>query len=280
MRTIHRLFPVAAVTAMIALIAARSMRSRSDTICDEQRARVPETGSLFRFPAEPPTGPGTRRDRRGGLADGVRWHRPHAQPRRPRGVIQGPLAFTEMRLTFDNPEEPRPRGHVPHHAAAGRGDQPLRDGADGELAGGRGRREAGGAPRLRGLPPPQAGPGAARAGRGQRVLGAGVPDPGRTATRSSSSRTRRSWPPARRTRLPLRGLPKVAQARRAWSRAPATTRRCSAQIHLENAAPDRDLVVEPAKMRPGDGVRAGDLVAPARAAGAARSAPIRVKPAS
>ena len=90
------------------------------------------------------------------------------------------------------PREPRARGALPHHAAAGRDHQPLRDAHRRPLAGGRGRRAAGGARRLRGLPAPPAGPGAAGDGGGQRVLGARVPHPGRRRPRSSSSRTRRS----------------------------------------------------------------------------------------
>ncbi len=75
------------------------------------------------------------------------------------------------------PREPHARGTLPHHAAVGRDHQPLRDARGRPLARGRGRRAAGGAHRVRGLPAPAPGPGAAGDRGRQRVLGAGLPDP-------------------------------------------------------------------------------------------------------
>ena len=93
-----------------------------------------------------------------------------------RTVIEEPLAFTELHLKFHNPEPRRREGRfeitLPQRAA----DLALRDARRRRPAGGRGRRAAPRAAGLRGLPAPQAGPGAAREGRGQRVRRARLPD--------------------------------------------------------------------------------------------------------
>ena len=44
-----------------------------------------------------------------------------------RAVVDGPLAFTELHLTFPEPEDRDPRGPVRDHAARRRRDQPVRD---------------------------------------------------------------------------------------------------------------------------------------------------------
>ena len=159
-------------------------------------------------------------------------------------------------------------------------DQPLRHADRRSLAGGRGRRAAGGARRLRGLPAPPPGPGAARGEAGNEFSARVFPIPP-AATKElivsySQELTRASEP----YRLPLRGLPQLGSAvdpragrqdaRRAGG-APASSlggaaRRSarSSRSTKRDFRPDRDFEVAhtgaprppgPARREPGGGAR-------------------------
>src|SRR5262249_42470100 len=89
---------------MVALVAVRARRDPPAPVTREDlRPRVPETGSLFRFPSEAPA----RTDRAAApsisltASDGTGLVLASFDAR---GVVEGPLAFTEVRLAFDNPE--------------------------------------------------------------------------------------------------------------------------------------------------------------------------------
>ena len=176
----------------------------------------------------------------------LRRHRAQARVAPRRGSGRGSARAHRAPSHVREPGGPRPRGHVPHHAAAGRVAQPLRDEDRRRLAGGRGRREAGGAPRLRGLPPPQAGPGAAwsraratssrrassrspraarrrsssrtaEAARGRRAVRAAAPRPARSSARSTSNahvRRREGRGDGRQDRRALRAPSAALHARR------------------------------------------------------------------
>ena len=111
------------------------------------------------------------------VADRVRRHRAAADLAVGAGGGRGAAGLHRAAPGVSQPRGPGARGPLPHHLAAGRGDQPLRHEDRRPLAGGRGGRAAGGAAGLRGLPAPPAGPGAAGDRGGQRVLGARVPHP-------------------------------------------------------------------------------------------------------
>ena len=164
--------------------------------------------------------------------------------------------------------EPRvahPRGHVPHHAAAGRLAEPLRDEGERRVARGRGRREAGRAPRLRGLPPSQAGPRAHGAGRRQRVLRARVPDPGERDQGDhdrvhGDGRDRRSV----RASAPRPAAARHARHRRARRRQPEGARPAAAATSASACTssasrPAGDFVVEGTKLPRSAGLRSGDM---------------------
>ena len=116
-------------------------------------APADEPHRLRRYGASSHRAHGARGDRRTALV-----HRDAPRLRQPRGSHH--------------------RGELQHHAAGGRVARALCDEARRRVARGGGRREEGGARGLRGLPAQEAGSGAARAGGGERVLGAGVSDPG------------------------------------------------------------------------------------------------------
>ena len=189
------------------------------------------------------------------------------------GVLEPPLAFTELHLTFENPRDERDRGALPDRPAAGRGAQPLRHEDRRRLAGGRGRRAAGGARR-----PTRTSCTAGRTRRcwSRRRATSSPPasSPSRPAgARRSSSPTRTRWrggralrpPPAR----PLRGRP----ARRPRApRRPARHRRAGEQSRRRGQraprgraaqadwTPDRDFEIGQDRVAAALGLRDDNLV--------------------
>src|SRR5215212_5217679 len=103
-RKVYGVVGVAAVAVVVVLIAARSLSDRSiGASPDDARARVAEQGSLFRFASEPPAKASRREAASVSLtaSDGTGLKLTSFDSR---GVVEGPLAFTEVRLAFDNPE--------------------------------------------------------------------------------------------------------------------------------------------------------------------------------
>src|SRR5262245_24711062 len=90
------------MAAMIAIVVVRAGRSSVDARRDDA-GRLVESGGLWRVPVEAPA----KGDRPPAAAlsltasDGTGLTLASYASR---GVIEGPLAFTEVRLAFDNPE--------------------------------------------------------------------------------------------------------------------------------------------------------------------------------
>ncbi len=70
---------------------------------EEEPARLAETGSLWQFAAEAPKAAARKRSASLSLtaSDGTRLKLASLDAR---GIVQGPLAFTEIRLVFENPQ--------------------------------------------------------------------------------------------------------------------------------------------------------------------------------
>ena len=205
-----------------------------------------------------------------------------------RVVVEDPLAFTELHLAFRQPRGPGARGPLPHHPAAGRGDQPLRHEDRRPLAGGRGGRAAGGPRR-----PTRTSCTAGRTRRCSRPRPATssrpacFPIPARATKELIVSYSQELTRAGEPYRLPLRGLPRLGALRgrvrwwpapprrgrpRTWAaRVPATR---SSSCDRDGFTPDRDFEVAAGQRRARLGLRHENLVV-ARVRGAGRDAAAR-----
>ena len=159
------------------------------------------------------------------VADRVRRQRARGHARRGEGGGRRAARVHRAAPVLPQPREPPPRGHVPDHAAGARRGVAVRDGERRPVDGGRGRREAARAPRVRRLPAPPAGSGAAREGRRQSVHREGVPDRGE----------RRQ---AHRDQLQPGAAGRAVHA----AAARAAEERAQVDVELEDARPDGKLV--------------------------------------
>ena len=95
--------------AAVRLAAAR----RTPSLANPSASRLPRRA--------PRTQPGRRpRGRAAARPHRLRRHRPAPGRARAPRRGRGPLAFTELHLTFENPEDRGDRGALPHHPAARR----------------------------------------------------------------------------------------------------------------------------------------------------------------
>ena len=176
-------------------------------------------------------------------ADGLRRQRAGARARRREGRGRGAARVHGAPPLLPQRRGPRPRGHVPDHAARARRGLAVRDGERRALDGGRGRPEADRAPRVRRLPAPPPGSGAAREGGREPVHREGVPD---RAPRREAPR-RRLQPGA------ARGAVRAAAARVAEDRARrgrARGGRDRRRAHV--AAPRRARLAARSRLRGGE----------------------------
>jgi hypothetical protein len=268
-RKIYLLFPVAALAAMIAIVTARAYRSGGIEARRDDAGRVVETGSLFRFaddgPARVEAAPAPALSLTASDGTGLKLAVLDA-----RGVIDGPLAFTEVRLAFDNPEARTLEGTfritLPQGAAISR--FAMRQGErwqEGEVVEKQAARQA-----YEDFLHRRQDPALLEQAAGNEFSARVFPIPPSGRKELIVSYSQELGPDAPYA-LSLRGLPQVQKLDAVVSRA-GDDAPILGQIHLENAVPDRDLAVEPSKLRPGDGLRAGELVLlrvqPAAAAGA------------
>jgi hypothetical protein len=254
---LHALIPVAAIGAMVALVAVRARHeTQAFAARDDLRARVPETGSLYRFPDEAPA----KTDRAPApsisltASDGTGLVLASYDAR---GVVQGPLAFTEVRLAFDNPEARTLEGTfritLPQGAAISR--FAMRQGEawqEGEVVEKEAARVA-----YEDFLHRRQDPALLEQAAGNEFSARVFPIPPKGRKELIVSYSQELRPEAPYT-VALRGLPKVTRLDAVVSRA-GDDAPLLGQIHLEDAAPDRDLVVDPGKLGLGDGLRAGDL---------------------
>ena len=164
-----------------------------------------------------------------------------------KAVVEGPLAFTELHLYFHNPEDRRREGTFQITLPPARGGVAVRDGERRPEDGGRGRREAARASRVRRLPAPPPGSGAAREGRGQSVHGEGVPD--RAEGRQAHRDQLQPGAAGRAYVLPLRGLPKTERVDVALRCAARTASMLEQTLSERDWLPDRDFVVDGSSIR-------------------------------
>ncbi|APR79240.1 Hypothetical protein A7982_04587 [Minicystis rosea] len=256
MRKAHFFIPVVAMAAMVALMAVRAKRSGIGV--QREAARGPaESGALFRFPAD-----ASAKGERAQLAalsltasDGTGLTLASYDAR---GVIEGPLAFTEVRLAFDNPEARTLEGTfritLPQGAAISR--FAMRQGEswqEGEVVEKQAARRA-----YEDFLHRRQDPALLEQAAGNEFSARVFPIPPHGRKELVVSYSQELGPEAPYA-MTLRGLPRVTKLDAIVSRT-GDDASILGQIHLENAAPDRDLVIDPATLGAGDGVRAGELV--------------------
>ncbi|HEU4408182.1 MAG TPA: AgmX/PglI C-terminal domain-containing protein [Polyangiaceae bacterium] len=254
--------------------------SRGDDVARPSldRVRIAESGSLYRFASE-----AAERGERGEKGEKKKGDEPAASialtasdgtglklaALDSRGVIEGPLAFTEIRLAFDNPEDRTlegtfrvtlPQGATISRFAMRQGDRWQ----EGEVVEKQAARRA-----YEDFLHRRQDPALLEQAAGNEFSARVFPIPARGRKELIVSYSQEITPEAPYV-VPLRGLPQVgkldAVVARAGDDAPLL-----GQVHLENAAPAHDLAVDAAKLGAGDGVRAGELallrVRPAAEAG-------------
>ncbi|MBW2459315.1 MAG: AgmX/PglI C-terminal domain-containing protein, partial [Deltaproteobacteria bacterium] len=175
-----------------------------------------------------------------------------------RGIVQGPLAFTEIRLAFDNPDSRTVEGTfritLPQGAAISR--FAMRQGdrwQEGEVVEKQAARRA-----YEDFLHRRQDPALLEQAAGNEFSARVFPIPaeGRKELIVSYSQELGSAAPYR---LMLRGLPKIGKLDAVVTGMGAAESVLD-EIHVEDATPDRDLVVEPARLEPGEGLRSDELV--------------------
>ena len=256
MQKLSRIILILTVTSLAVAITARSWRSSRDTSSGSSPAPGAERGSLPRF-ANDASG-----DHKGGESAAVTLTASDGTGLTlaafdSRGVIEGPLGFTEVRLAFDNPEDRTLEGTfritLPQGAAISR--FAMRQGdhwQEGEVVEKQAARRA-----YEDFLHRRQDPALLEQAAGNEFSARVFPIPPRGRKELIVSYSQELGPEAPYVVL-LRGLPRVAKldavVARSGDDAPFL-----GQVHLEGAAPDRDLVVDAARLALGDGVRAGDL---------------------
>jgi tetratricopeptide (TPR) repeat protein len=225
---------------------------------DRDRVSIAEAGPLYRFSGEAPArtkgdGPAAAISLTASDGTGLKLASLDA-----RGVVEGPLAFTELRLAFDNPEgrtlEGTFRIALPQGAAISRFAMRQADRwQEGEVVEKQAARRA-----YEDFLHRRQDPALLEQAAGNEFTARVFPIPAGGRKELIVSYSQELTPEAPYV-VPLRGLPRVgkldAVVARAGDDAPLL-----GQVHLENAAPERDLLVEASKLPPVDGVRAGELV--------------------
>ena len=257
MRKEYLLVPVIALLATGVGVAAyyqhKNQQSENPT---GEPTPLAETGALFRFAAVAPPGEATP-DAALSLtaSDGTGLKLTSYDSR---GIVQGPLAFTELKLTFDNPESRTLEGTfritLPQGAAISRfAMRQERGWQEGEIVEKQEARRA-----YEDFLHRKQDPALLEQAAGNEFSARVFPIPanGRKELIVSWSEELSSQHPYT---VRLLGLPEVANLDAVVSGtgedAPILGR-----IHFENAKPDRDLVVDASKLSLGAGVRAGELV--------------------
>ena len=224
---------------------------------EEEPARLAETGSLWQFAAEAPKAAARKRSASLSLtaSDGTGLKLASLDAR---GIVQGPLAFTEIRLVFENPQSRTLEGTfritLPQGAAISR--FAMRQGdrwQEGEVVEKQAARRA-----YEDFLHRRQDPALLEQAAGNEFSARVFPIPpkGHKELIVSYSQELSTAMPYR---VALRGLPEVTKL-------DATVKRSGGgpspldEIHSENTAPDRDLLVDASRLASGDGLRAGELV--------------------
>jgi tetratricopeptide (TPR) repeat protein len=237
-----------------------------------EHTRITETGALHRFPVETAPSKGDKEKEAPAPAlsltasDGTGLTLASLDSR---GVIEGPLAYTELRLVFDNPEGRQLEGTfritLPQGAAISRFAMKQGDTwQEGEVVEKQRARQV-----YEDFLHRRQDPALLEQAAGNEFSARVFPIPARGRKELIVSYSQELTPEAP-YQVPLRGLPAVgkldAVVTGSGDDAPIL-----GQLHLTQAAPDRDLRVEPSRLPPGDGVKAGELtllrVRPAAEAG-------------
>jgi hypothetical protein len=265
-RKIEIVVPAVAVTALVTFVVARSWHGGPRVSPDGDR--ISETGSLHAFPPDPPSKDAAKAAPSLSLtaSDGTGLKLASLDAR---GVVQGPLAFTEIRLAFDNPEDRTLEGTfritLPQGAAISRFAMKQGDRwQEGEVVEKQAARRA-----YEDFLHRRQDPALLEQAAGNEFSARVFPIPGKGRKELIVSYSQEIGPEAPYV-VALRGLPKVEKLDAVVS-ADRDDAALLGQIHLSNAVPDRDLTIDPTKMQPGEGLRAGELalvrVKPAIAAG-------------
>ncbi len=221
------------------------------------RARVVETGPLYRFAAEAP-GREKVAEPVASIAltasDGTGLALASLDAR---GVVEGPLAFTEIRLVFENPDDRALEGTfriaLPQGAAVSRFAMKVNERwQEGEVVETQAARRA-----YEDFLHRKQDPALLEQAAGNEFSARVFPIPARGRKELIVSYSQ-ELTPASPYVVPLRGLPRVGRVDAVVAGA-GDDAPLAGQVHLEGAAPAHDLVVEASKLPPGDGVRAGEL---------------------
>ena len=264
MRKIEILVPAVAVTALVTFVVARSWRGGPLMEAQRESERIAETGSLHAFPAQPPDKSAAAATPSLSLtaSDGTGLTLASLDAR---GVVEGPLAFTEVRLAFDNPESRTLEGTfritLPQGAAISRFAMKQGDRwQEGEVVEKQAARRA-----YEDFLHRRQDPALLEQAAGNEFSARVFPIPPKGRKEIIVSYSQEIGPESPYV-LSLRGLPKVEKLDAVVS-GDSDDAPLLGQIHLENAVPDRDLTLDPTKLVPGEGLRAGEI------------ALVRVKPA-
>ncbi len=235
-----------------------------------EHTRIAETGALHRFPLDP--APPTKEKEAPApslsltASDGTGLTLASLDSR---GVVQGPLAYTELRLVFDNPNDRQLEGTfritLPQGAAISR--FAMKQGEkwqEGEVVEKQQARQV-----YEDFLHRRQDPALLEQAAGNEFSARVFPIPARGRKELIVSYSQELTPEAPYQVL-LRGLPVVGKLD-AVVTGTGDDAPILGQIHLTQAAPDRDLRVDPARLPPGDGIKAGELtllrVRPASEAG-------------
>ncbi len=248
---------ILAVAAIAAFVHFRKPGEEEEPTKVTEPGRLPETGPLWRFSGEAPSAGEGKQPPSLSLtaSDGTGLTLASLDAR---AVVQGPLAFTEIRLAFDNPESRTLEGTfritLPQGAAISR--FAMRQGdrwQEGEVVEKQAARRA-----YEDFLHRRQDPALLEQAAGNEFSARVFPIPaeGRKELIVSYSQELGSVTPYR---LMLRGLPKIGKLDAVVARMGADSSVLD-EIHVADATPDRDLVVEASRLEPGEGLRSDDLV--------------------